>query len=205
MGTMLAAAKLKRPVWREDMPELILSLMRKKTANKLAWYFKRSGRLVPCASVLAKDIDDNENVSCVLHVGSLKTVADDIQAKTHEIVKSCEKSAIIYFSAMKDYLDPHKSKSVTHNPPYWWSSPLVPRLQPRLRYPPLEFKTTEWRGSRVAVYSLTDLLGEEQTKKLVKDSKYSGGECWVLRRGRHNVPVELLLMQLQSYLAVPGP
>ena len=202
---MLAAAKLRKPIWREDMPDLVLSLMRKKAADKLVWYFSWTGRLVPCASPLARDIDDIEDVSCVLYFRTLKTVADDIQAKAHETAKTVEKSALIYLNHMKAHLDPHKSKAVAHSPPQWYKSPVIPRLRPRILYPPLEFKTTEWRGSRVAVYSLTDLLGEDQAKKLVEESQYSDGKCWALKRGRHNVPVELLLMQLQSYLAIPGP
>lgn len=187
------------------MPELVLSLMRKKAADKLAWFFSWVGRLVPCASPLPEDIDGIDDVSCVLYLGSLKTVADEIQAKAHAIAKDSEKTTLIYINAVRKYLDPHKSKAVTHNPPHWYIHPVVPRMVPRVLYPPLEFKTTEWRGSRVAVYSLTDMLGEEQATKLVEGSKYSDGRCWVLKRGRHNVPVELLLMQLQSYLAVPGP
>jgi hypothetical protein len=186
------------------MPALIQSLMAKKLADKLIWYFKHSGRLIPCASPLTKDIDHIEDVSCILHFGSLKSGADDIQAKAYKIVQDCEKRSLIYLSVMKNHLDPHKTEAVTHSPPRWWK-PVVPRLRPRLVYPPLEFKTAEWRGSKVAVYSLCDLLGEEQAAKLIDGSPYSGEKCWAMKRARHNVPVELLLMQLQSYLAISGP
>lgn len=205
--TKLGRAKLSKLVWREDMPDLILSLLRKRTLDKLRWHFKHSGQLVPCDSPRPEDIADIEDVSCVLYFGSLKTRADEMQAQAEEIMHIVEHYSSVVSSTVKDHLDPHEAKHVTHRAPAWYrDSPLIaPRLQPRAIFPPLEFPTTEWKGSRVALYSLYDLLGEEKQKELVQDSRFQTERCLVIKRGRHNVPIELLLMQLQLFLALPAP
>ena len=204
----LAAAlgrKVGKVVWREDLADLVLSLLRKKLFNSLKWHFKRNGRLVTCPSPRSTDIDGVDDVSCVICFGSLKTQADEIQMRAEELEQRTDQLAKHFAKRHRDRLDPHDSKEVTHHPPSWWRGPVVPLLQLRTRFPELEFKTSGWRNSRVAVYSLTDLLGEESVKDLALGSKFDGERCLVVKRGRHNVPVELLLMQLQSYLAKPGP
>jgi hypothetical protein len=202
---MVGSVQLQKTVWREDMPDFILSLMRKQLLDKLNWYFKEPKRLFPCASPLPEDISDVKDVSCILYLGTLKAAADELQAKALAISNQLESYAVAFADIMKDHLDPHRTKAVTHNSPSWWRGPVVPRLQPTLLYPPLEFKTTVWRGSRVPVYSLYDLLGEEQMRDLVQDSLFKDEKCLAVKRARHNVPLELLLMQMQAYLASPGP
>lgn len=192
-------------VWREDMPDLILSLLRKNLLNKLRWHFKQSGQMVACASPRKEDIEQIDDVSCVLYFGSLKLHADELHDWSLAILKEVEFQAKYWAGRHNEARDPHLLQSATHSPPVWWRGPLVPELQPRIRFPPLEFKTTDWRGMKVAVYSLTDLLGEDSMRELVRGSKFDGERCVVLRRGRHNVPVELGLMQLQAYLVTPGP
>jgi hypothetical protein len=196
---------MSKMVWREDMPELVLKLLRKKLIGKLRWFFQNSGRLVRVDSARTENIDPVEDVSCVLYLGSLKTKADEVQAQAEEILHTTDNLAQKFADGLQKHLDPHLSKAVTHRAPAWWRGPLVPHLQSRVKFPPLEFKTTEWRDSKVPVYSLMDLLGEEGLSELIKDSKYEGERCLIMKRGRHNVPVELLLMQLQAYLVNPGP
>jgi hypothetical protein len=78
-------------------------------------------------------------------------------------------------------------------------------MKPRLQFPELEFKTTRWRGKKVALYSLSDLLGDDTARQLIEGSKYEGEKYAVMKSARHNVPVEMLLMQLQAYIARTGP
>lgn len=192
-------------MWREDMSDLILALLRKRVADKLKWNFSRTGRLLPCHSPASDHISAFENVSCVLYIPSLRTHADELQNEAANIADEVDKRVDYYLKQFPKQLDPHKRKGASHPSSKWRSEPLVPRLLPRLRFSPLEFKTTEWRRKRVAVYSLYDLLGEEHLQDVIQGSKYEGERCLVLKSGRHNVPVEMLLMQLQAYLAEPGP
>ncbi|KAJ4348117.1 uncharacterized protein N0V89_009489 [Didymosphaeria variabile] len=205
----LGTKGLRQLVWRKDMPALLLELLQKRVVDKLAWWYKWRGRLVPIPSPSPSDLDEVEEVSCVLFYGSLKTRADEIQAEVSAIVAEADKWSVYFRSGYGSYFDPHvKPKDgmakATHNPPTWYE-PLVPRLAARAQFPPLEFETTKWRGRKVALYSLTDMLGEERARHLVAGTEYEGDRCWVMKRARHNVPAELLLMQLQSYLAEPGP
>ncbi|KAF2121914.1 hypothetical protein BDV96DRAFT_562632 [Lophiotrema nucula] len=190
-------------VWREDMPDLILRLLRTSLMGKLRWYFNTAGRLVPVPSPRTEDIEGVEDVSCVLFFGSLKTRADEIRVQVDREVAADDSLATSYANSMKRVLDPLQAKGIRR--PSWWMGPVVPRLKPRIRYPELDFKTTQYKGRKVAVYSLEDLLGDENVKELVRGSKVEGERCVVMKTARHNVPTEILLMQLQVYLASPGP
>jgi hypothetical protein len=199
------SSAVKKMVWREDMPQLILDLMQKELVKKLSWNFSFRGRLTPVASPGAIDIDGVEDVSCVLIFRSLRTCADEVHDRAKDMIAEMDKWSSYVSKSYIDKLDPHAAPEVTHRSPVWYMEPLVPRLQPRSRFPKLEFNSTIWRGSKVAVYSLTDLLGEDKARQLMEDSKYAGQNCVVMKRARHNVPVEMLLMQLQAYIARPGP
>lgn len=191
-------------VWREDMPRLIRDLMCTRLVDRLSWNFSFRGRLIPVASPRTEDIDSIDDVSTVLIFDTLRTRADDLQDRANAITTDLEKWANYFGTNFGSHYDPHAAPEVTHHSPSWYSEPLVPRLQPRVQFPELEFKTTVWRGEKVAVYSLTDLLGPEKARELIKGSKYEDQKCVVMKRARHNVPVEILLMQLQAYIAQPG-
>jgi hypothetical protein len=205
MSEKYGSHKLSKMVWREDMPNLVLNMMRKRLAKKLSWNFGFRGRLIPVASPRTEDIDKVDDVSCVLIVRSLRTRADDLQDRAEGIATELEKWSSYFGKSFIAKFDPHASPEVTHTSPHWYTEPLVPRLQPRLQFPELEFHSAIWRGGKVAVYSLTDLLGEEKAQEFITESKYADEKCVVLKRARHNVPVEILLMQLQAYIARPGP
>lgn len=192
-------------VWREDMPDLIQTLLRDQLLAKLRWAFSQPGQLVKCASPLAAHIEDIDAVSSVLCLESLQTPVDDAHAKLRRISYELDRCAEYATKLTTEFLDPHKKPGVTHRAPSWYGESMLLRMQPRLQYPPLEYKTTQWRGRKVAVYSLADMMGEESVKELVQGSPYEGEKCLVMRTARHNVPVEMLLMRLASYLAQPGP
>jgi hypothetical protein len=196
---------VKKMVWREDMPHLILDLMQKQLVQKLSWNFGFRGRLTPVASPTSVDIDDVEDVACVLIFRSLRTYADEVHKRVKDMISEMDKWASYVLKSYIDKLDPHAAPKVTHRRPTWYIEPLVPRLQPRIRFPELEFNSTHWQGSRVPVYSLTDLLGEDKARQLIEKSKYANQNCVVIKRARHNVPVEILLLQLQAYIVRPGP
>jgi len=205
MQEKLSSHNIKKMVWREDMADLVLDTLRKKVANKLSWNFGLEGRLIPVASPRTEDIETVEDVSCVLIFRSLRTPADDIHARVDDITTELDKWSSYFGKSFAAQLDPHAAPGVTHTSPAWYSGPVVPRLQTRLQFPELYFPTTTWRGRKVAVYSLVDLLGEDKANALIAGSKYADEDCVVIKRVRHNVPVEILLIQLQAYLAKPGP
>lgn len=213
--TLLGTTALEKLVWREDMPDLILKLLRDRAVEKLSWYFKWRGRLALAKSPLPSHLEAIDNVSCVLFYGSLKTRAHELQQEAEEIVADIDKWVIYFRTNFGSYVDPHKSmasvsggKTAGYKTPSWYE-PLVPRLTSRALFPPLEYSTTIWRGRKVPLYSLTDMLGEEKALQLLEmrgdEEAIEKRGCWVMKCGRHNVSVELLLLQLNSYLATPGP
>lgn len=198
------ARAIENLIWREDMPDLILRVLQTRLVKKLRWNFGFTGRLIPVLSPLTEHIENIDDVSCVIHFESLRTRADEMQQRLQEIKGALEQWSEYFSKNFTAKLDPHSAPGITHKSPFWYKGPVVPRLQPRLQYPELEFTSTVWRGKKVAVYSLTDLLGEEKARDLIVGSKYEQAKCVVLKGARHNVPVEILLMQLQSYIAQPG-
>lgn len=197
----LPGPKIAKTVWREDMPELVFSLMQKKLADNLRWHFRRSGRMVPCKSPLGGDIGGVEDVSCVITFFSLKTAADEIGREARQIARTTDYLANGVVEVLKQAEGKKSNPSVLG----LWHGRIVPRLQPRALFPPLEYRTTEWRGSRVAVYSLFDLLGEEKLGELLKGTRYEGVGCVAVKREKLNMSFEVLLAQMQTYLVVPGP
>jgi hypothetical protein len=196
---------MKKLVWREDMAQVILELMQKQLVKKLSWSTGFKGRLTPVASPRAEDIQQVDDVSCVLIFRSLRTHAHECDDRAKDSVAEMDKWSSYVAKSFADTLDPHAAPHVTHNSPSWYIDPIVPRLRPRIQFPELEFSTTMWRGRKVAVYSLTDLLGEQKARDLIQGSAYAEEKCVVVKRARHNVPMEILLMRLQAYLARPGP
>lgn len=196
----------RKPIWREDMPDLVLSLLRQRVVDRLSWNFSFRGRLIPVVSPHSSHLSAIDDVSTVLVFSSLRTRADDLQDRCDAITAELEQWAAYFGQNFGNHFDPHQKPGVTHRAPAWYTAPLVPHLQPRVQFPELEFRTTVWRGTKVAVYSLTDLLGKEKASELIEGegSKYADQKCVVIKRARHNVPVEILLMQLQAYMARPG-
>ncbi|KAF3053457.1 hypothetical protein E8E11_008525 [Didymella keratinophila] len=207
MFDRLSGGEVKNLVWREDMPSFILGLLRARLVSSLSWNFSFRGRLIPVASPLSAHIEHVEDVSCVLYFGSLRSRAHEAQERCETITSELEKWSAYFGQNFGSHFDPHAKEGVTHKAPYWYQAPLVPRMQPRLQFPTLEYHTTVWRGRAVPVYSLVDLLGEEKARELVEGpkSKYAEHKCVVMKRARHNVPVETQLLQLQTYVAQPGP
>lgn len=203
----LSKFNLSKMVWREDMPDLILQAMRNQAFGKLSWSFTFRGRLIPVASPRSADIEHVDKVSCILLFGSFRSRADECHQKLVDIQMELEKWANYSIKSFGARLDPHASPEVTHSSPSWYTEPLVPKLQPRQNFPELEFHTATWRGHKVPVYSLTDLLGEEKAQELTKGSKskYEEATCVVMTRARTKVSVEIMLMQIQAYMAQCGP
>ncbi|KAL1654365.1 hypothetical protein SLS61_002965 [Didymella pomorum] len=206
MFDRLSGAEVKNLVWREDMPSFILDLLRTRLVSALSWNFSFRGRLIPVASPLSAHIEHVDDVSSVLYFGSLRSRADEAQERCETITSELEKWSAYFAQYFGSHFDPHAKVGATHKTPYWYPGPLIPRMQPRLQFPPLEYHTTVWRGRAVPVYSLVDLLGEEKARELIEGpkSKYAEHKCVVMKGARHNVPVETQLMQLQTYVAQPG-
>jgi hypothetical protein len=179
--------------------------MQRQVVKKLKWSTGFRGRLTPVASPRKEDIEQVDDVSCVLIFRSLRTRANEFDDRAKDLASEMDKWSSYVAKNYTDKLDPHAAPHVTHKSPSWYSEPLVPRLQPRAQFPELDFNTTIWRGRKVAVYSLTDLLGEDKAQELIQGSAYAEEKCVVVKRARHNVPMEILLMRLQAYLARPGP
>jgi hypothetical protein len=207
-AALLGSSGMRQLVWRQDMPALLLSLLRTRVEDKLSWYFARQGRLVPVASPAPADIDAVDDAACVLFYGSLRTRADDVHDRANAIVAEADKWALYFRAHFGSYFDAHATPppnlpKATHHPPNWFE-PVVPRLAPRAQFPPLAFPTARWRGRKVALYSLSDMLGAERAAALVSGTPCEEERCWVLRRGRQNVGVEMVLGLLQGYLVEPG-
>ena len=57
MNEKYGGHNLRKMVWREDMPDFVLDVMRKRVASKLSWNFGFRGRLIAVASPRTEDIE----------------------------------------------------------------------------------------------------------------------------------------------------
>ena len=198
-------SNLKKVVWREDMPTLLLTLLQQQALRKLRWHFTQPGRtLERCAGAHPAALDPLDDVACVLYLRTLRTRADELHAEAQKIVLEVEGKVGRLAKLMEKHQSP-AIQAMIRSPPHWWRGPLFPRLQPRLRFPPLAFQTAEYRGRRVAVYSLFDLLGEERVKELVAGTNFEDANCVVLKESRMIVSAQMALMKLEGYVAESGP
>jgi hypothetical protein len=198
MADNLGPTAFSKIVWREDMPALLLSMLRKQLVTSLRWFFgRRSNFLVPCKSTSPVDLDGIDDVSCILYLHTLTTEVDRLHAEMLKIVLTVEREAD---KIAKRHRQTYSSSKKSSEPP-----PHVPRLKPSLRFPPLNFPTTRWRGQSVPVYSLFDLLGEDHMAELLKDTKFQDERWLVIRASRVTRAVQTRLLQLQVYCAKYEP
>jgi hypothetical protein len=198
LNARLASENTKKLIWREDMSQLILSLLRTIVWRKLRPLLLNKGKdLIEDA----ESVSDNESVACLMSVQSpfqesrrLNTILVSWSEMAEGIVE--EVSAIS--KGIRNRLI--ASGQLTDHDPW----PPVPRLRSSFRYSPLDFDAVERGGRRVALYSLADLLGEDMATKLLQSTRYTDCSCLALKVSVQTRNAQVWMMRLQGYLAEEG-
>lgn len=182
------------------MDELVLGLLRSSVVRTLRWSMvhPKSRGVVMCngGAEHAEAIDD---VACIIYIPSL----------TSQGVKDAEEEVDAIISRAENIREQEiarQSKSPTPGKrpvklPLLITIPVSPpRLNPNISNPPLRFPTVRYRGRLIPVYSFEDLLGEEKTKELLKDTVFEESRCLALKAGNLTVGAQKGLLRLQGYI-----
>lgn len=183
--------------WREDMSSLVLSLFRKIALQKLRWPFQHANaKLVHACPNGVAELDEHDDVGCLLYMRPLHhPEIRDIQKKLERTEEYINRNIVNKIVKIQGAMP---GPGVRINS---FESSLPLRLAASWMAPPREFPTAVWRGERVPVYSLADLLGEQQTKELLMSTKFEGVDWVILKRSSLTVSAQMWLLKLQGYLA----
>ncbi|KAF2144762.1 uncharacterized protein K452DRAFT_325239 [Aplosporella prunicola CBS 121167] len=190
--------------WREDMPDLVLRLLRKVAFRALQWGFVRPGGGGVVRRIDGEGLSRLEEVEDVGAVVFLRRLAespalrrvrtdvmaaidegDELATVVRKLVATARKAALKK-GAQPTY------QQLTEPPP--------PRLQPQIVYPALEYPTMQWRGRQVPVYDLQELLGAEALEELVGGTAWKEDEAVVLRDNIGALGAHLALTGLKDYV-----
>lgn len=170
----------KKAVWREDMDEFLLDLMRRRAVEDLLYLSELCERedrkyLIQCETW--EDIKRHDHCGCVLWLGGRDPPVLENEPP-----------------------DPH----VPQNQPSDLPVPEDEPSDPPVRSGPGRFATMDMEGgrypSKIAVHNLRELLGDEHLNHLREGSAIlRGGELFVLRR-RRTIELQLKLWKLQGYI-----
>ncbi|KAJ9647011.1 hypothetical protein H2199_001997 [Coniosporium tulheliwenetii] len=189
-----------KTVWREDMADFVLGLLRNAAVKKLKWVFQHSNArlVVPCSNGIVS-VESHDNVACVLDLCGSTTMrqfeaararSEELAEKGDDLVEQVRKIRDWKRANLKE---PMLGSELSVNP--------APRLAPAVKHPPLQFETTPYRESEVPVYDLVGLLGKEHVVKLLAGTASVDAEFAVLKRSKQTVAAQTWLYKLQVYLA----
>lgn len=183
--------------WREDMSSLILSLLRRSALQKLRWPFQyANAKLVRACPQGVAELDEHDDVGCLLHMRPLhRPEIREVQTKLEKIEVYIDRNIVNRITKIQGVM-PGPGVKVNS-----FESNLPLRLAASWMATPRDFPTAVWRGERVSVYSLVDLLGEQQTRELLMGTKFEGVDWVILKRDSLTVSAQMWLLKLQGYLA----
>jgi hypothetical protein len=195
--------KRKNMIWRADMDGFLLDLLRGVVVRSLRWSLvhSKSKGVVHCIGI--EHAETLGDVACILQISSqtsqamLKATAD-VQA----CIDRCD-ALTDELRELKKWVRRREGKSGFRDfnvPAQVLMSASIPRLNPAIRSPPLEYPTIQYRDTRIPLYNLEELLGEEKTKELLEDTIFKKSEYLVVKEGRLTAGAQMALMKLQGYL-----
>ncbi|EON67055.1 hypothetical protein W97_06172 [Coniosporium apollinis CBS 100218] len=188
-----------KTVWREDMADLVLELLRNAAVKELKRVFQHSNAslVVPYSNGIAS-VEGHDGVACVLDLSGSTTMrqfeaararSEKLAEKGDDLVEQVRKIRDWKRTNLKE---PMLGSELSVNP--------APRLAPAVKNPPLQFETTQYWGSEVPIYDLVGLLGKDRVVGLLAGTASVGAEYAVLKTSKLTVAAQTWLYKLQVYL-----
>ncbi|KAF1811315.1 hypothetical protein P152DRAFT_483197 [Eremomyces bilateralis CBS 781.70] len=194
--------------WRADMPQYIRDLLRRG----VTWRMKRAlesadpAILEPCpgGAFAAGDFDD---VSAVVYIKP-KLWSDRVKA-THAnlkqvplLSKTLRGHFVERLKEMGDRL-PERFRVVERPMAQISGSHSIfpPQLAEWVIFPDSWVHEVDYRGKKIPVFSLADLLGEEKARELVDGTEYADVDCVVLKNDEKTSRLHQSLVKLERYVA----
>jgi hypothetical protein len=195
--------KGKELIWRADMDEFVLDLLRGVVVRALRWSFVHPNSIGVAKCDGVNHANTLDGVACVLRISSRPSLAMlDAASEVAECIARCD-ALTEELREFTKWVRRRRGNSGFRDfnvPAQVLMSTSIPRLNPVLLDPPLEFATAPYRGRRIPVYCLGGMLGEEKTTELLKDTMFEGSHYVVVNEGRLTAGAQMALMKLQGYL-----
>lgn len=188
-------------VWRQDMHEMVLKLLRRGVERKVKWLLLRGGRMRFVRIDGAEQAGGLENIACVLYVGSLRSEEyDELERKVEVAFREGERLASQVGRAVERRRAIERGEGRKEFNEWCKTNNFPPKVNPAFTDPRAEFPTVNLDENVVPVYSLEDLMGTEETEKLLKGTVYEDARCLAMRDGELTSAAQMWLLKLQAYL-----
>jgi hypothetical protein len=200
----LGPAKRKAMKWKGDMEDFVLGLLRRAVLRSLRWGLQHpnSGAVVRCDQG-ADGVQQLEGVACLLYRDSFTSQRlRDLEEQVEPAVALCDRfvESVIKIQWNAETKRGKTARRKYDLPAYTSLHAFPPRLNPRLSNPPPEFSTAPYKGGKIAVYSMIDLLGEEKTNELLQGTAFEDARCLALKEVNLTGSAQEWLLKLQLYM-----
>ena len=191
-------------VWRQDMDELVLGLLRSTVARKMRSLLQETaiGPLVRCDGGVV-EAAGLEDVGCVLYVGSWRSEQlADVERKVEDGFAKAERFANVARMELSSLLQHGKLGEENKKRLEYWSNEanFPPRINPAILHLPMAFTTTYLNGRSIPVYALEDLMGRQETQKLLNGTAFGDARCMAMKDAPITAEAQMWLSKLQAYL-----
>jgi len=192
-------------VWREDMDELVLDLLRRTVQCKMSWLL-RAAALAPIVRCDggAAEAASSEDIGCVIYVRSWKSEElVQLERKVEDGFAVAERLVKLARTEFAWLLEHGKLSEEEKTRLDDWSKAVnfPARINPSISNPPMIFTTVCLNGKSVPVYSLEDLMGGEETQKLLNGTPFEDANCMIMKDAPITGVAQMWLLKLQAYLA----
>jgi hypothetical protein len=188
----------KKVIWREDMADLVLQLLRNLTRIKLRAALNYAGTRVATAF---ESLGEYGNVGCVITIPTLfqelKKLEHQLQTVIEAVDRDTQDLRIISERIRRRRIE----AGILSEYSYW---PSIPRLAKPYRYCLLDYPTINLEGRAVPIYSLTDLFGMAAAAEIVADTRFSDTQSVAILDDDSNRGLQMRLLKLQSYITQAG-
>jgi len=192
-------------VWREDMDELVLGLLRRTVERKMRWLLRATGiaPIVRCDGGAA-EAANFEDVGCVIYVRSWKSEElIQLERKVEDGFAVAERlvdKARTGFTWLLRHGKLNKEEKTRLED--WSKAVNFPaRINPAISNPPMVFTTVYLNGRSIPVYALEDLMGRQETEKLLNGTPFEDASCMIMKDAPITGAAQMWLLKLQAYLA----
>lgn len=185
------------------MQEVVLGLLRRGVERKLKWVLVRAGSsMVERIDEGPRGMEGMEGVACVVYVGRLKSEEFvEVEKQVAERFTQGERIATALNGLvvrLRAHVSPQRRRKLDLLVD---DRTFPPRVNLAVIDPPAVFPMIKLNGKMVPVYSLDDLIGQEETEALIAGTRFKGAKCLAIKDTQLTASAQMWLLKLQTYLA----
>ena len=198
----LAKVKVTHLHLNPDIDDLVLNLLQESVVSALKWPLQRpNAGYIETADKGIDAIDEIDDVACILYVDSPKSPeVEDLERQVQLCLTKCD-GFVNTIDRWQNVLIGGGKEIMREWAAETEAPQLVPRLSAHYSLPRLRFPTVAYRGRKVPVYSLQDLLGVDRTRRLLEGTRFGDAKYLVIKESTQgSYKGQEQLLRLQGYL-----